>query len=416
MNLIESQASPEPAQPGARRTKKFHARRQAILASATEAMNRKGVRGMTLAEVAGKLGLVPTGVIYYFPNKEALAAACFMKAIEVYDALIAEAAEERTPQARLGRLLRGHFRFRREVALGLAEPVAAFNDVRALDDPTVNAAFIDMFRRARGLLTPDDGAERTTLNAETHLVLSLLFWAGVWLHHYDPEDFERAAERSLDILLHGLGAPGAVWSPPTLPPAPRDTGAAGEMSRETFLRAATELINAQGYMGASVEKISARLKVTKGSFYHHNDAKDDLVVACFERTLDIMRHAQRAACEQFDDGWTRLSAATTVLVEHQVSGNAPLLRISALSATPEAMQTQLIRRFDHVSVYFAGMISDGIADGSLRPVDATIAAHMIHGAVNAAAELSRWAPGVTAETAADLYVRPLLTGMLSGMD
>ena len=42
------------------------------------------------------------------------------------------------------------------------------------------------------------------------------------------------------------------------------------LNQEAFLRAATQLINAHGYSGASVERISAELNVTKGAFYHHN--------------------------------------------------------------------------------------------------------------------------------------------------
>ena len=76
---------------------------------------------------------------------------------------------------------------------------------------------------------------------------------------------------------------------------------APETQRETFLTAATRLINQRGYRGASVEKISAELNVTKGSFYHHNDAKDELVVACFERTFDVMRRVQSAGPERPGD-------------------------------------------------------------------------------------------------------------------
>ena len=35
-------------------------------------------------------------------------------------------------------------------------------------------------------------------------------------------------------------------------------------------------MNEHGYLGASVQKISERLNVTKGAFYHHIEAKDDL--------------------------------------------------------------------------------------------------------------------------------------------
>lgn len=70
-------------------TKRFEQRKSAIVGSAVEVLNRRGVRGMTLADVAARLDLVPTGVIYYFKNKEDLAAACFLRGIDRYNDLIA---------------------------------------------------------------------------------------------------------------------------------------------------------------------------------------------------------------------------------------------------------------------------------------------------------------------------------------
>lgn len=57
------------------------------------------------------------------------------------------------------------------------------------------------------------------------------------------------------------------------------------------------------------------------------------------------------------------------------------------------------------------MISDAIAEGHARVVDTIIAAHMIHAAVNAAAEL-RTAGDNDPIDALD-YVRPLFFGLLS---
>jgi len=215
----------------------------------------------------------------------------------------------------------------------------------------------------------------------------------------------------LDILERGVVGPGHTWAPrPLSVPAAEPSD---EVSRETFLRAATQLINEQGYLGASVEKISERLNVTKGSFYHHNEAKDDLVVACFERTVDIMRSAQRAADQLAVSGWDRLCSTSAALVEFQISGNAPLLRTSALTSVPEAIQAQLIQKFDRVSGYFAAMISDGIADGSIRPIDANICAQMITGMLNAAAELGFWARGLSPKQASAVFLQPLFEGMRS---
>src|SRR4249920_1708269 len=86
-------------------TRRFEAKRSAIVRSAVEELNRNGVRGMTLGDVAARLGLVPTGVIYYFRNKEELAAAVFMKGLEAYEALIAASAGGATDQVRIGAFL-----------------------------------------------------------------------------------------------------------------------------------------------------------------------------------------------------------------------------------------------------------------------------------------------------------------------
>lgn len=42
-------------------------------------------------------------------------------------------------------------------------------------------------------------------------------------------------------------------------------------------------MNEHGYLGASVQKISEHLNLTKGAFYHHLENKDDLIAACFQR-------------------------------------------------------------------------------------------------------------------------------------
>ena len=394
-----------------RRTAKYRARQAAIIRTAVDLINHKGVRGMTLVDVAARLDIGPTGVIYYFASREDLAAACILKAIAAYEALIEAASGAATPAERLRGFVRGYVAHAREIALGARDPLALFNDVRALNDPVVNAAFVDMFRNARGLFAPPPrGSARQALNAVTHLMLSQLFWSVAWLPLYEPEDYDRVADRLLDVFENGLGAEGVMFS---IGPAPPAATASDDVSRETFLRAATEIINEQGYLGASVDKISARLKVTKGSFYHHNDAKDDLVVACFRRTLDVMRRTQRLAIQTASDGWGQISRATTSLVDCQVSGDTPLLRTSALTSAPVTMQRELVSGFDRISLNFASMISDGIVDGSIRPVDAQVGAQMVTATINAAAELQFWAAALPAEEAAATYVRAFLEGWRS---
>jgi hypothetical protein len=60
---------------------------------------------------------------------------------------------------------------------------------------------------------------------------------------------------------------------------------------------------------------------------------------------------------------------------------------------------------------FAALVVDGMSDGSLRIVDPSVAAQVVNGLVNAAAELERWVPGANAGNAFELYAMPLFTGI-----
>lgn len=394
-------------------SRRFEARRAAIVSSAVEVLNRKGVQGMTLGDVAANLGIVPTGIIYYFKNKEDLAAACLLRAADRFTGLVdAAKACGPDPAVRLSTYLDQLVEERRRIALGEAEEICLFNDVRALNHPEVNAAYDDLFRSTRRLFEHQK-LSRIERNARTHILVAEAFWTAAWLPGVDPADYPRTGERMRSILLNGMAAPGAPWSPLPLPELVMPEAAGGEICPGAFLRAATQLINEQGYLGASVEKISARLNVTKGAFYHHNENKDDLVAACFERTFEVMRRAVWAAESVSSSGLQTLASAASALVEYQLKGNAPLLRASALSAVPEPLREELILGFDRLSNRFASIICDGIADGSIRPVDANVAAQLVTAMVNAGASLHHWAPGLTPANAAALYVRALFEGLLS---
>ena len=64
-------------------TKRFRAKRDAILAAAAEAINEQSAKGMTFADVARRVGLNTTSVTYYFKRKEDLAAAAFEYTLDV---------------------------------------------------------------------------------------------------------------------------------------------------------------------------------------------------------------------------------------------------------------------------------------------------------------------------------------------
>ncbi len=399
-------------------TERYNRKKDAIVAAATAILNREGARGMTLADVAASVGLITTSVTYYFKKKEDLAVACFLGAIERLDALITDAATASNARDRVRRLLENYFALDRRIREGEEAPIAVFSDIRSLNEPyfsQVNEAYGKLFRKARGLLhSPGaDAMDRPNATARTHMLLEQLYWSVAWLPRFETEDYPRILERMYDILLNGLATNGAKWEPRILPGIDPEAPDAQSALRETFLVSATRLINQRGYRGASVERISEQLNVTKGSFYHHNDAKDDLVVTCFDRSFAIMRRAQSMAMLEPGTWWDKLSAAAATLAEYQLSERGPLLRTSALSALPELIRYNMVEASNRVAGRFAGMISDGIAEGTIRAVDPFIAAQMMTATLNASSAIETMLPGVAPADAAALYARPILMGLFS---
>ena len=398
-------------------TPRYQEKREAILAAAARLFNEQGVKGATLAGIAGSVGLVTNSVTYYYRKKEDLATACFLRSIAVFDTLAAEAGKQPDVPTRLQDFLRRFAQLLADIEVGRHATIVNFNDIRALPSPQaeqVFAAYTDMFRRVRGLLKGPQTAHlsRDDLNARGHIVISVVHWVRSWIGRYEADEYHRVADRVTDLLLRGLAAPGSTWRNVDAESAWRlDAGDSGPA--EAFLRAATVLVNEQGYRGASVDKISARLNVTKGSFYHHNDNKHDLISECFERSFAVVRQALRLAEDESGSGWGRACAAARALVRYQVSPVGPLLRATATSALPDEAHRERVRRTMHrLTERLANVVVDGMMDGSIRPLDPAIAAQAAIATINAAAELHRWLPGATADNVADLYVRPLLEGVL----
>jgi AcrR family transcriptional regulator len=403
----------------ARLTRRYVEKREAILDAAARRFNHKGVRGTTLSDVAQDVGLSTNSITYYYRKKEDLVVACLMRTIgEMVD--IASAALQRdTPQARVEAFITLFFERLARTGTGERAELMSFREIRALPDSHADIAFdayTDMFRRIRQLLRermPADAAQRSALSARAHLLLSLATGAMTWVERYEPEDYPKVAQTVIDVLLHGVAAPSSRWADEldvaALLPAPDKP----ETTQDAFLRAATELLNEQGYRGASADRISARLNVTKGSFYHHNENKDDLISACIDRMFAVIRNTQTRVENGPGTGWDKLCAVSRALVHYQFSSQGPLLRLTIYGALPEEMRKEKMLTMSRLSARIVRFLVQGMQDGSIRPLDQGIAALQVNSMINAAVELHRWARDARADNASQLFVRPLLMGILS---
>ena len=393
-------------------SRKYAERQARIITVATRIINRRGVSGMTLAQVASEMGMTPANIAYYFKTKEDLAVASFLTELPRLIGIFDTNPEAPFPERVTG-LIDTYFNYVCRIDRGLEAELVSPNDIRALNSDDVSAVYANVFRslRARAFGRLAATSNRQAGNALTHLLLAQLNWFQAWKFKLHPRDYERFGRRVGDVLMNGVvnrvGAPDRLKLPNPLPVSEPGEGVA----KDAFLQAATELINEQGYHGASVERISARLSVSKGSFYHHVEAKDDLIRACFERTMEII-HATIAEAEaKTSSALDALALLAATLVHRQLSGESSLLRLSAGTTLPESLQANVYIEYNQIAVRIASMFSDGVVDGSIRPLDSYVAAEVFLGMVNAADELSYFVKDVNFDIVSKFYIEPLFLGI-----
>lgn len=401
-----------PRAPGGR----YQQKRELILGAAARRFNTQGVRGATLDDIARDVGMNLTSLRHYFRRKDDLVAEGFLRSIAVHADRMRPAVQVTGGrEARVRALVKMYFGLRREIREGTGPEVMIFGDMRSLTEDhgaLVWPRYVELFTIVRSVVADPAqiAADRQLANALAYVVSSQLFRSVFWLPYYPVDQFAWVEEKFADILLNGLAAPGMTFAAPA-PPA--EATAPSPTSWESFLLAATALINEQGYRGASVDAIARKLNRTKGSFYHHLDGKGDLLMACFNRTLGLLQDAQRTARATEMRGMNQAYAAAYALVRRQQTAAGPLLRSSALMSVEPASRDRMLTELAQVVTRFSSMVTDGIIDGSARPCDARIAGEMIMVTVNSASQMPRWVKGVTPHNAFDIYARPLFHGLFS---
>lgn len=376
---------------GSPRTAKFARRRSEILDAACELINDQGVRGMTLTAVARELGLDTSSVTYYFKRKDVLAAACIERTLDWMAEAAHAAAAEPDQRSRVRRFLRENISLLMHQRQPEVRELALLSDMRALDSEArapLDAKYADILRVIRNFFdAPRSEEGRLWRGLASVVFVNCIHWIPAWLDRYLIEDSDRVEQRMFDLLDKGI-AIGPGWSDAhdQLEQADLDD------PQTRFLHAATDLINRHGYLGASVERIAAELGVSTGSFYHHIDNKDDLVVDCFNRSFSMTTRAAAMADAEGGTQGQRLARMLTSLMRLQLLGTSPMLRNSAYQALPPDLRLEMLQRTGQVTRHIAGRISDGIADGSLRAVDAPLASHLVVAMINGAGDLRSWLP------------------------
>lgn len=159
------------------------------------------------------------------------------------------------------------------------------------------------------------------------------------------------------------------------------------IKREAVLRAAAALFNEFGYHATSLDMVAERLQVTKPTLYYYVRNKEEILSECVRLGLDLLRAAIADAAGSGGTALDKLHAAMHeyALIVTRDFGMC-LIRVGEEPLAPDGRRKlrSLKAELDHE---FRDLIEECIAEGSLAPCDAKLAAFTVAGALS---WIGRW--------------------------
>ena len=372
-------------------------KRAAILSEAARLFNIHGARATRLNDVAQRLDLNKTSLYYYVKSKDDLVCQVYLASCDAIEAMLEQAdARGGNGAEKLAVFIRAYFQAWQAIVRGERSHIAILTEIRALKPAQrqqVARRYAALFDRVQAFLREGtaDGSLRGCDPLGTALALfGLVQLTILWLPDFDVEQFGRAADDFIDILFNGIAAPGrrtGLAIDAAAPGGGQDTGPAGK--QEAFCRVGSAWFNRKGFKGASLDEIADEVGVSKGSFYHHVRDKDDLLHQCFLRSLDLIAGTQACAESGSGKGLDKVVFCAARLFRLQNTDAGPLIRFNLIPSLSGSYRQQVLAAIGQVSDRFGRMIGHGVADGSIRPVNAYIAQQMLLSAIDLSAEL-RW--------------------------
>lgn len=187
-----------------------------------------------------------------------------------------------------------------------------------------------------------------------------------------------------------------------------------EQKREAILRAAAAAFAGRGYHGTSMEDISEKLLMTKGSLYYYFEDKEDILFECHDYSLNlVLENLERveAMTAPVEEKLASLITAHVEVMLDALQGSAMALDFTALSG--DRLATIIAKR-DKFERGMRRLIDAGVREGAFRKVDSKLAAFMMFGAINWIAKWYRPGGPYDARSIGRNYADMFIGGLRNG--
>jgi AcrR family transcriptional regulator len=372
-----------------------------ILSAASELFNVYGTRGTTLIQIADKLNLTKTSLYYYAKNKEELVHQCYLNTCIELQAMITSAKNaDGSGLNKIECLLRLNFECLNGIINGSRGHLAGLAEIASLSPQHKKeiSEFIRTFvMQVMGLIEQGkiDGSIQNVQPAKTASALwGAIFWLPFWLHTVEDDSREQAYQQWLSIIKYGLNNQTTALSftvtnlaKEQVAPAGFDRNHQNKIKQEAFYRVGSIFFNQKGFKGTSLDELAQSLGVTKGAFYYHIKNKDDLLIKCFERTINIESQVLEDTLAIDNNGLEKLAYAAQKLFSIQVGEQGPLIRYARMWSLDIDKRQEMEITTSKIRDLFGNIVQLGIDDKSIKPVDLLVAENIIAGAIESIPDL-----------------------------
>ena len=198
---------------------------------------------------------------------------------------------------------------------------------------------------------------------------------------------------------------------------PPEENARAEATRKAILLAAARVFREDGYSGARLADIAARVGMKAGSLYYHFESREALVEAVMDEGLRLTHAAvaeRLAALPSGRDHRRRIETAIAthleMVIAHEDIASATIKLI--WQAPPAIRERQLSRQRDYGALWKA-LLAEARDAGAIRgDLDLSVVRMAIMGALNWAADW--YAPGRMGPREIARDVAAMILGGLSG--
>ena len=189
-----------------------------------------------------------------------------------------------------------------------------------------------------------------------------------------------------------------------------------EEKKNAVLSTAAQMFNERGFHATSLDDVAARLNVTKPTLYYYVKNKDQILLECVHKGLNMTIEGIEASRKAGGSVVDQLRACMEVYA-HIVTMDFGmcLIRVGD-EEVPLESRKELRRMKAAIDMEFRKLVAQGIAEGALAPCDPKMAAFVIAGALS---WIGRWYQGggeYSAKEIADQCIALLLNGVLRRPD